>query len=126
MLFRLLFHLLAIQTASALTADELQNFINDAVKSEKGSEVVIPPGRHVLDHSLVINSAKKLHLAGLDAEQTILQLPPLAFAELSEPAKAGDRLIRVTRHQSFKPGMRLHLEAVTRVWPTVTPAGARM
>jgi hypothetical protein len=111
MLFRLLFHLLAIQTASALTADELQSFINDAVKSEKGSEVVIPPGRHVLDHSLVINSAKKLHIAGLDAEQTILQLPPLAFAELSEPAKAGDVLLRVKRHQSFKPGMRLHLEA---------------
>ena len=111
MIFRLFFYLLAIQSASALTADELQNFINEAIKSEKGSEVVIPPGRHVLDHSLVIQNAKKLHLAGLDAEQTILQLPPLAFAELSEPAKAGDVLLRVRRHQSFKPGMRLHLEA---------------
>ena len=111
MIFRLFFYLLAVQSASALTADELQNFINEAIKSEKGSEVVIPPGRHVLDHSLVIQNAKKLHLAGLDAEQTILQLPPLAFAELSEPAKAGDVLLRVRRHQSFKPGMRLHLEA---------------
>ena len=111
MIFRLFFYLLAIQSASALTADELQHFIDEAVKSEKGSEVVIPPGRHVLDHSLVIKNAKKLHIAGLDAEQTILQLPPLAFAELSEPAKAGDLLIRVRRHQSFKPGMRLHFEA---------------
>lgn len=111
MIFRLFFYLLAIQSASALTADELQHFIDEAVKSEKGSEVVIPPGRHVLDHSLVIRNAKKLHLAGLEAEQTILQLPPLAFAELSEPAKAGDILLHAKRHQSFKPGMRLHLEA---------------
>lgn len=112
MLFRSLFAAICLTAnAFALTADELQNFINEAVKSDKGSEVVIPPGKHLLEHSLVIQNAKKLRIAGLDAETTILQLPPLAFAEIAEAAKAGDTAIRVKCHQSFKPGMRLHIEA---------------
>jgi hypothetical protein len=111
MLLRFFAFLLISTPVLALTADELQTFIDEASKSEKGSEVVIPPGRHVLEHSLVIQKAKKLRIVGLDAETTILQLPPLAFAEVAEVAQAGDQLIRVKRHQSFKPGMRLHIEA---------------
>lgn len=112
MLFRSLFAAICLTAnAFALTADELQNFINEAVKSDKGSEVVIPPGKHLLEHSLVIQNAKKLRIAGLDAETTVLQLPPLAFAEVAQAAKAGDTAIRVKRHQSFKPGMQLHIEA---------------
>ena len=87
MILRSLFAAFCLTTSSfALTADELQGFINEAVKSEKGSEVVIPPGKHVLNHSLVIQNAKQLRIAGLDAETTVLQLPPLAFAEVAEAA----------------------------------------
>jgi hypothetical protein len=111
MLFRLLGFFLISSPVFALTADELQRFIDEAVKSEKGSEVVIPPGKHVLEHSLVIRNARRLRIAGLDAEKTVLQLPPLAFAEVAMAAKAGDLFIQVRRHQSFKPGMRLHIEA---------------
>jgi hypothetical protein len=112
MILRSLFAAFCLITSSfALTADELQAFINEAVKSEKGSEVVIPPGKHVLEHSLVIQNARKLRIAGLDAETTVLQLPPLAFAEVAEAAKAGDTTLRVKRHQSLKPGMRLQIEA---------------
>lgn len=112
MILRSLFAVFCVTSSShALTSDELQSFINEAVKSQKGSEVVIPPGKHVLQHALVIQNAKKLRIAGLDAETTILQLPPLAFAEVSAPARAGDTAIHVKRHQAFKPGMRLHIEA---------------
>lgn len=107
----LLIALLAATHAFALTADQLQQFIDEAVKSKTGGEVVIPPGRHLLDHSLVIKDAKKIRIAGLDAENTVLQLPPLAFAELQEAAKAGDSQLTVKRQQSLAPGMRLHLEA---------------
>lgn len=111
MIFRLLIPLLAVQTSFALTADELQRFIDDAVKSEKGAEVVIPPGRHVLEHALVLRKAKNLRLVGLEAEGTILQLPPLAFAEAGEAAGKGEHLVRVSRQQHLRPGMRLRIEA---------------
>jgi nitrous oxidase accessory protein NosD len=68
-LFLLLFML---TSAHALTSAELQQFIDDAAKSDKGSEVVIPPGRHVLDKPLVVRDAKKIRLTGLDAETTVL------------------------------------------------------
>ena len=95
----------------ALTADELQRFIDEAAKADGGSEVVIPPGNHVLDHSLVIRNAKKLRIAGLDAETTVLELQALAFGESSAIAKAGDDVIQMRRMQGLKPGMRLRVEA---------------
>ena len=61
-----------LTSAHALTSAELQQFIDDAVKSKEGSEVVIPPGRHVLDKPLVVRDAKKMRLTGLDAETTVL------------------------------------------------------
>ena len=88
MIIRSLFAAVCLTTSAlGLTADELQSFINEAVKSEKGSEVVISPGKHLLEHSLVIQNAKKLRIVGLDAETTVLQLPPLAFAEVADAAK---------------------------------------
>ncbi len=63
--------LLLATTASALTSTELQQFIDEAIKAG-GGEVVIPPGRHNLDRTLIIKDAKKLRIAGLDAETSIL------------------------------------------------------
>lgn len=102
--------LLSRITSHSLTADELQRFIDEAAKAEGGSEVVIPPGRHVLNHALVIQNAKKIRIAGLDAETTILQLPPLAYGESRELAQAGDNVILLKNLQGLKPGMNLRAE----------------
>ncbi len=64
-------YLLLATTASALTSTELQQFIDEAIKAG-GGEVVIPPGRHIIERTLIIKDAKKLRVAGLDAETTIL------------------------------------------------------
>ncbi|MBL9131656.1 MAG: right-handed parallel beta-helix repeat-containing protein [Verrucomicrobiaceae bacterium] len=113
MIFRLLC-LAAFSAASAahaLTSAELQRFIDDAAKSKSGGEVVIPPGTHVLERTLMITDAKKLRIAGLDAERTVLRLPPLAFAECGAAARAGDSRIQVKKMQQIVAGMRLHIEA---------------
>lgn len=68
--FFLLFFMLT--SAHALTSAELQQFIDEAMKSKNGSEVVIPPGRHELDKPLIVRDAKKVRIAGLDAETTLL------------------------------------------------------
>ena len=102
--------LLSHVACRALTADELQSFIDEAAEAEGGGEVVIPPGRHVLNHALVIQNAKKLRIAGLDAETTVLQLPPLAYGEVREMAGTGDRIIHLKQLRGLKPGMKLRVE----------------
>ncbi|MBK8090858.1 MAG: right-handed parallel beta-helix repeat-containing protein [Verrucomicrobiaceae bacterium] len=71
--------LFALSSAHALSSAELQRFLDEALKSEKGSEVVIPPGRHELEKPLVIRDAHKLLIAGLDADTTILLPKTTAF-----------------------------------------------
>jgi hypothetical protein len=64
--------LFMLTSAHALTSAELQQFIDEAMKSKNGSEVLIPPGRHELEKPLIVRDAKKLRIAGLDAETTQL------------------------------------------------------
>lgn len=75
--FVLIFCLLlaAVRPSSALTEDEIQKFIDEAIKAG-GGEVVIPPGVHVIEKGLRLTNAKKLRLIGLDAEESILQAAP--------------------------------------------------
>jgi parallel beta-helix repeat protein len=94
----------------ALTEQEIQGYINDAIKAG-GGEVVIPPGTHMITKGLVIQDAKKLRLIGLDAERCILKLPPLAYAEVSEAAPAGSTRIVCKRLQNLHADMLLQIEA---------------
>jgi len=100
----------ALSPARALTEAEIQKFIDDAIKAG-GGEVVIPPGVHVIERGLVVKDAKKLRIIGLDAEESVLQLPPVAYAIASGPTDAGAARIAVKGHQGMKPGMRLKIEA---------------
>ncbi len=61
------------------SGEEIQKFIDDAIKAG-GGEVVLPPGRHWLRRPLVIKDAKNLRLVGLEAEETWL-LPVADGAE---------------------------------------------
>lgn len=94
----------------ALTEQEIQSYINDAIKAG-GGEVVIPPGTHLITKGLVIQDAKKLRLIGLDAERCILKLPPLAYAEVSEAAPAGSTRILCKRLQNLRADMQIQIEA---------------
>lgn len=106
----LLLLLAAFHPASALTEAEIQKFIDDAIKAG-GGEVVIPPGTHLIERGLMVKDAKKLRITGLDAEETILMLPPVAYATAAGAAEAGATRIAVTTQQGIKPGMRLKIEA---------------
>lgn len=97
-------------SASALTDVEIQKFIDDAIKAG-GGEVIIPPGTHLIERGLVVQNAKKLRIIGLDAEETVLKLPPVAYATASKLTEAGATRIEVTAQQGIKPGMRLKIEA---------------
>lgn len=101
----------------ALTSEEIQRFIDEASRSKDGGEVVIPPGRHLIERPLQIRAAKRLQIVGLDPEITTLQLPPLAFAEAQSAAATGAREIAARRLQHLRPGMRLHIEAPGEVEP---------
>ncbi|WP_395730160.1 right-handed parallel beta-helix repeat-containing protein [Prosthecobacter sp.] len=100
----------ALQSARALPEAELQRFINEAIKAG-GGEVVIPPGVHLIERGLVVKDAKKLRIVGLDAENTVLQLPPVAYALAAGTTAAGATAIPVKSQRGFKPGMRLKIEA---------------
>ncbi|MFZ2278161.1 MAG: right-handed parallel beta-helix repeat-containing protein [Prosthecobacter sp.] len=100
----------ALQSARALPEAELQRFINEAIKAG-GGEVVIPPGVHVIERGLIVKDAKKLRIIGLDAENTVLQLPPVAYALATGTTAAGTTTIPVKSQRGFKPGMRLKIEA---------------
>lgn len=107
-LFLLLFA--ALHSARALPEADLQRFIDEAVKAG-GGEVVIPPGVHLIEHGLRIKDAKKLRIVGLDAEETVLKLPPVAYAISAGATAAGATTLPVTSQRGFKPGMRLKIEA---------------
>lgn len=100
----------ALQSARALPEAELQRFINEAIKAG-GGEVVIPPGVHLIERGLIVKDAKKLRIVGLDAENTVLQLPPVAYALAAGTTAAGATTIPVKTQRGFKPGMRLKIEA---------------
>jgi len=100
----------ALQSAQALPEAELQRYIDEAVKAG-GGEVVIPPGVHLIEHGLMVKDAKKLRIVGLDAETTVLQLPPVAYAMAMGATAAGATTIPVQTQRGIKPGMRLKIEA---------------
>lgn len=100
----------ALQSARALPEAELQRFIDEAIKAG-GGEVVIPPGVHLIERGLMVKDAKKLRIVGLDAENTVLQLPPVAYALAAGTTAAGATAIPVKTQRGFKPGMRLKIEA---------------
>lgn len=100
----------ALQSARALPEAELQRFINEAINAG-GGEVVIPPGVHLIERGLIVKDAKKLRIVGLDAENTVLQLPPVAYALAAVTTAAGATAIPVKSQRGFKPGMRLKIEA---------------
>lgn len=106
----LVLFLAACHSAWALPEAELQRYIDEAIKAG-GGEVVIPPGLHLIERGLMVKDAKKLRIVGLDAEQTVLQLPPVAYALAAGTTAAGATTIRVTTQRGFKPGMRLKIEA---------------
>jgi len=108
--------LIATQSADALTEAEIQKFINDAIKAG-GGEVVIPPGVHVIERGLKVKDAKKLRITGLDAEESVLKLPPVAYAVAADAASAGSTQIKVKAQRGFKPGMRLRIEADGEIEP---------
>ena len=107
----LLFTLLlsALQSACALTEEEIQRYIDKAIKAG-GGEVVIPPGVHLIEHGLMIKDAKKLRIIGLDAEETVLKLPPVTYAIATGVTEVGATKISVKTQRGIKPGVRLKLE----------------
>jgi len=108
--------LIALQPVGALTEAEIQKFINDAIKAG-GGEVVIPPGVHVIERGLKVKDAKKLRITGLDAEESVLKLPPVAYAVSAGTGAAGATRINVQAQRGFKPGMRLKIEADGEIEP---------
>jgi hypothetical protein len=100
----------ALQSAQALPEAELQRFIDEAIKAG-GGEVVIPPGVHLIERGLMVKDAKKLRIVGLNAEDTVLKLPPVAYALAAGPTATGATTIPVKNQRGFKPGMRLKIEA---------------
>lgn len=100
----------AISPAQAVTEAEIQRFIDEAIKAG-GGEVVIPPGVHVIERGLMVKDAKKLRIVGLDAEETVLKLPPVAYAITSGATMTGAAQIGVKAQRGFKAGMRLKIEA---------------
>lgn len=100
----------ATTPAQALTGEEIQKFIDDAIKAG-GGEVVIPPGVHVIERGLRVKDGKKLRITGLDAEECVLKLPPAAHATAAGVTEAGATQIRVASQRGIQPGMRLKIEA---------------
>ena len=95
--------------APALTEDEIQGYLNDAIEAG-GGEVVIPPGVHLLKKGLAIRDAKKVRLIGLEADRCVLKLPPIAYARVKgETPKGADHLITAGM-QHVVPRMRLRIE----------------
>jgi len=101
--------LIALQSACALTEEEIQRYIDEAIKAG-GGEVVIPPGVHLIEHGLMIKDAKKLRIIGLDAEETVLKLSPVTYAIATGVTEAGATKISVKMQRGIKSGMRLKLE----------------
>jgi hypothetical protein len=56
----------------ALEEDDLQGFIDEAIKAG-GGEVVIPPGEFVIRKGLRVMDGKGIRLVGMDKERTVLR-----------------------------------------------------
>lgn len=110
MRFPLVFCLCLTSLASSLAQAPLQQWIDEAIRAG-GGVVTVPPGEHVLEKGLIIKDAKKLALRGMEKEQCVLKLPPLAYAETAQAAPKGQLKLQVRRAGGWKPGMRLHIEA---------------
>ncbi len=108
--YLILLLLAAFQPAQALTEAEIQRFIDEAIKAG-GGEVVIPPGIHIIEKGLMVKDAKKLRIIGLDAESTVLKLPPAAAALAAGTTESGATRLSVKALRGFKPGMRLKIES---------------
>ena len=89
---------------------DLQKFVDEAIAAGKG-EVIIPPGTWVLEKGLFLKDARNITIAGLDREECILKLPPVAYAECVKDSAAGGTEIPVSRQQNIKPGMQLRILA---------------
>ncbi len=100
----------ALPSARALPEAEIQRYIDEAIKAG-GGEVVIPPGVHLIERGLRVKDAKKLRIVGLDAEETVLKLLPVAYALAAGSTAADATTIPVKSQRGFKPGMRLKIEA---------------
>jgi hypothetical protein len=89
---------------------QLQKFVDEAIKAGSG-EVTVPPGTYTLPRGLLLKDAKKIAIIGMDRERCILKLPPLAFAECAQDMPAGGTEIPTTKSQNIIPGMKLWIEA---------------
>eukprot|EP01031_Cornospumella_fuschlensis_P009948 gene9948-12199_t len=83
----------------AAEAPPIQEWIDEAIK-QGGGVVTIPPGVHVIKSGLMLKDAKKLSIRGMDKEDCVLKLPPLAYAECAEATPAGSEAlsVRESRH----------------------------
>jgi len=100
--------LLACTHIHALTGDEIQSFIDQAIKAG-GGEIVVPPGTHVLTRALQLKGAAKTRLIGLDAETCVLKLAPVVYAESAAETLAGADRIAISRQRGIAPGIKLRL-----------------
>lgn len=100
----------ASEAAHALTGQEIQASIDEAIRAG-GGEVAIPPGTHVLTKGLMVKDARKLRITGPRAELAILKLPPLAFAEVAQATEPGEARLSTKRMQGLAPGMQIQIEA---------------
>jgi hypothetical protein len=96
--------------AHALTGEEIQASIDEAIRAG-GGEVAIPPGTHLLTKGLMVKDARKLRITSPRAELAILKLPPLAFAEVAQAAEPGEARLSTIRMQGLGPGMQIQIEA---------------
>lgn len=107
-------HLAAFLLSSTLLfaqdAGQLQKFVDEAIKAGRG-EVIVPPGTYTLPKGLLLKDAKQITIVGMEREQCILKLPPLAYAECMKDTPAGSLEIPTSRLQNIRPGMRLWIEA---------------
>lgn len=90
--------------------NQLQKFIDEAIKAGKGT-VTVPPGTYTLPRGLMLKDAKQIAIGGMDRDRCILKLPPLAFAECSTDIPPGGTEIPTSRLQNVTVGMRLWIEA---------------
>ena len=94
----------------AETESEIQTRIDAAIKAG-GGEVLIAPGTITIRRGLILKDAKGVRLMAAKREKTVLQLGPLAFAEVVVAAAPGDASLTVKHAQNLSPGMRLKIEA---------------
>lgn len=95
---------------AALTGEEIQHSINEAIKAG-GGEIMIPTGTHVLERGLMLKDAKNIRITGEGEGKSILKLAPVTYAYPSTAVGAGAVSIPIKVQRGMKPGMQLHIEA---------------